>query len=945
MKFLDKTELKLFLSIALVYFFFIHWIGWNENSRLNLTMAIVDKGTLQIDDYYNNTGDRAFFNGHYYSDKAPGLAFFTVPIYAFVKSITPDINLNGTTVHDPVDPAGGLIIDVNPGPRMFLTMILSTFIASSILAALTAVLIFRILKYFTPDQKLRLLVPIIYSFGTLAFPLALVFYSHTASTFFIFLSFYILFWMNQEKKLKLKFAAIAGLSAGIAFLIEYTTFPFSIGILLVILTFKNKTFRNKSILIFVTSFIVAIIPLFFYNYLIFGNPLEFGYFHLDLKQFDVGFINKNFGKNFTVDTVLNASKTEMLINFNLNPASLLYHLNVIIRVLFYPYRGLLFYYPILILSLLGLLQMYKTRRLLFITITLPFLLTLWLVSMPYFHWWGGAIFGPRQLLPIIPFLMIPLASLRKIPLNLVIMLFLVSLTINILGLQPPENTLSEKFVVMNDGYLKMVNSIYSFGNPIVGYYWPKFLEEGPQSKILNGLIYHFPNIDIRNFAFDYDYKKIFTIDSIGIVVLNTKYIAFLLIFPLLLIWSKELSKLIGRFNLIILFMLLMISLILYSIGIKQITYDDNWYKEPADAPRWQSQNGTITYFSPKERIAVLNISMGVYNRTKTVELYLNNKFVDSYLISSGDEFILDVFELKKGENIFRFNSKEGCEFPDKDLKCFSFFTNVKEVNIDELNVNESMLTRLKDFYTVDGAKKDTPDKFTILIGSLNDTKARLRFNVKSYYHPRDLTIVVRNDTLNNYTILTSVRNVITSEFSIMRGKNRIEFSSGTPCNIPHEIENTSDFRCLAFEVTNIELIPSEFRAEQFDILAKSNETLSKNWYPVEKTDEGHIVWMSQNGTIELSNDETKLKSAYLNVNVSSYHRPRNVIVFNNDKIVDYIKVETANYTAFKIPVPLQPGLNQLKFHSIENCDIPSEIEKNDDNRCLSLVFNKIILAK
>jgi hypothetical protein len=54
--------------------------GWNQNSRFDLVRAIVEHGTLRIDAYHENTSDKAFANGHYYSDKAPGLALLAVPV-------------------------------------------------------------------------------------------------------------------------------------------------------------------------------------------------------------------------------------------------------------------------------------------------------------------------------------------------------------------------------------------------------------------------------------------------------------------------------------------------------------------------------------------------------------------------------------------------------------------------------------------------------------------------------------------------------------------------------------------------------------------------------------------------------------------------------------------------------------------------------------------------
>src|SRR5207249_4759356 len=71
------------VAVALLssYAYFYHGGGWNENSRFDLTRAIVEHHTLRIDAYHQNTGDKAFFDGHYYSDKAPGLSLAAVLVW------------------------------------------------------------------------------------------------------------------------------------------------------------------------------------------------------------------------------------------------------------------------------------------------------------------------------------------------------------------------------------------------------------------------------------------------------------------------------------------------------------------------------------------------------------------------------------------------------------------------------------------------------------------------------------------------------------------------------------------------------------------------------------------------------------------------------------------------------------------------------------------------
>jgi hypothetical protein len=66
--------------VFISYAYFYEGGGWNQNSRFDLVRAIIQQHTLRIDTYHENTGDKAFANGHYYSDKAPGLVLLAVPV-------------------------------------------------------------------------------------------------------------------------------------------------------------------------------------------------------------------------------------------------------------------------------------------------------------------------------------------------------------------------------------------------------------------------------------------------------------------------------------------------------------------------------------------------------------------------------------------------------------------------------------------------------------------------------------------------------------------------------------------------------------------------------------------------------------------------------------------------------------------------------------------------
>ncbi|PIE81921.1 MAG: hypothetical protein CSA11_02065 [Chloroflexi bacterium] len=79
-------------------------------------------------------------------------------------------------------------------------------------------------------------------------------------------------------------------------------------------------------------------------------------------------------------------------------------------LLFSPIKGLVFYMPVFLLTIPGLYYLYRKQRFVALGIGLTCLSLLIVVSF-YAAWYGGQSWGPRLLVPIIPILMIPIASL------------------------------------------------------------------------------------------------------------------------------------------------------------------------------------------------------------------------------------------------------------------------------------------------------------------------------------------------------------------------------------------------------------------------------------------------------------------------------------------------------------------------------------------------------
>src|SRR5205814_8500331 len=75
------TRYSWLLAILLVGLAFaqpIQALGWNQRSHYALVRAL-SHGHTDIDPYKYSTGDKAKDHGHWYSSRAPGLAFVLLP--------------------------------------------------------------------------------------------------------------------------------------------------------------------------------------------------------------------------------------------------------------------------------------------------------------------------------------------------------------------------------------------------------------------------------------------------------------------------------------------------------------------------------------------------------------------------------------------------------------------------------------------------------------------------------------------------------------------------------------------------------------------------------------------------------------------------------------------------------------------------------------------------
>lgn len=352
-------ERLLFLLTFVTYCYFIQDSNANINTRLDLTWAIVDNGTFSIDAYHANTDDKAFRGGHFYCDKAPGVSFLGVPVYAVIKHVLSVPGYEGSEL------------------RRISAYFIRVFTVSFPSAILFA-LLFRFFISIHPHAGTEaFFLTLAYASGTLAFPYSTLFYCHQAAAFFAFLSFYLVHKHAQNVYL----LSLAGLFAGYSFMTEYTAFIF---LILLCSYAYRKAPEKKFLLSFVAGSLFPVALLAIYHAVCFGSPFLSGY-HFEFKK---AYADAHASGLFGITFPRWESFTGMLFSarglFTLSP------------FLFFAFPGFLY----------GLrsekLKAYKTE----IYLCLLFILSFFYINASYYKWWGGWGIGPRFLVPVLPFFIV-----------------------------------------------------------------------------------------------------------------------------------------------------------------------------------------------------------------------------------------------------------------------------------------------------------------------------------------------------------------------------------------------------------------------------------------------------------------------------------------------------------------------------------------------------------
>jgi hypothetical protein len=406
----------------------------NANTRLALVLSIVERGQLLIDGFEHTTIDKAQVDGHYYSDKAPGMSLMAVPaakVFAMLRAARGQERAWLDETGKPTNAFRSLLYLVG-------------IVASALPTAAAVAVLYLVALRLCGDPAGSLFAAVALGFATPMWGWATTFFGHASAGAFQFLALavFLLLAGGAGRGRARAWDLLGGLLLGWSIVIELTAGPSAALIGL----FRLYVARRDPLPTLVAAGIgglAGVAPLLVYNLLAFGSPLKLGYGAV------VGFEGMQQGF------------------FGISLPSV----PIIGEILFGQRRGLLWIAPVLVLAPMALWRLLvqpgqRALGILIVAIVVYYVL----LNSSYFYWDGGASTGPRHITPILPFVCLPFCLLWR-ELNRWLLLGLLGLSV--------FTTLACVSVTMT--------AMAHINNPLVDFILPRFMAGDLKSAVLNRL--------------------------------------------------------------------------------------------------------------------------------------------------------------------------------------------------------------------------------------------------------------------------------------------------------------------------------------------------------------------------------------------------------------------------------------------------------------------------
>lgn len=389
-------------------------------TRIALALSL-SEGRVDIDQLARFTIDRSSFDGHYYTDKPPGVSILSVPAVMATRALLEATGANS----DLSDPAA-----------LETYIRVAAIFVISLPAALAVLLVYLMALRFGASQGAATFAACALAVGTPYFGWSSTFFAHSLSG--AMLAGAVALAVSNRPTGRI--AAVAGLLLGFLLVVDITAAP--AGALVGLFVLLRSERRGTAFVGLAIGGLVGLAPLLIYNQLAFASPFRMGYSQV---QGFAGMQQGFFGIGLPQPMVLG-------------------------ELLFGHFRGLLPLSPVLLLVPIGLWAMFRflpTRAMAILIgcVVLSFLL----INAGYYYWDGGSSSGPRHLVAALPLASLALAfawppgwPAKSVALLLLLVsLFIALVVASVDPMSPPW-----------------------LAEPFFGYLLPNFIEGGWQPAML-----------------------------------------------------------------------------------------------------------------------------------------------------------------------------------------------------------------------------------------------------------------------------------------------------------------------------------------------------------------------------------------------------------------------------------------------------------------------------